>query len=113
MIISACLGGEKANELSKLNHGALTFALLEGLEGKLLLSRSENGRLREVFAAGCGCGFADAGATTSMARVRKIDRRVDESSAERGGDAVAGHVAGGYSAIGASRSARRANEPIW
>ncbi len=36
VIISACLGSEQANELSKLNHGALTFALLEGLEGKLL-----------------------------------------------------------------------------
>ena len=38
MIFSACLGGEKANELGKLNHGALTFALLEGLEGKLLFN---------------------------------------------------------------------------
>jgi uncharacterized caspase-like protein len=36
VILSACLGSEQANELGALGHGVLTFALLEGLEGRLL-----------------------------------------------------------------------------
>lgn len=36
VVIAACLGSEPANDLGVLGHGVLTFALLEGLEGKLM-----------------------------------------------------------------------------
>ena len=36
VIIAACQGKERANELDRLKHGVLTFALLEGLQGRLL-----------------------------------------------------------------------------
>ncbi len=44
VIISACLGSEQANELNKLQHGALTFALLEGLQGQAAVFRSAHRR---------------------------------------------------------------------
>jgi hypothetical protein len=36
VVICASLGSKEANELERLKHGALTFALLEGLEGQLI-----------------------------------------------------------------------------